>query len=58
MVIDEGEEQSSTTEEKPSKPIPIAAHLTTITSLVEKEISKTLSETEKRSGASRKPVAG
>lgn len=49
MVIDEGEEQASVIEEKPPEPVPIAAHLTTITSLVEKEISKTLIETEKRS---------
>jgi hypothetical protein len=48
MVIDEGDEQNSIIEETISKPIPSTTNLTTITSLVEKEISKTLHQTEKR----------
>ncbi|CAF0840416.1 unnamed protein product [Adineta ricciae] len=54
MVIDEGEEQTSTTEEKvPAKSTaPTTTNFSTITSLVEKEIYKTLNETEKRLAAS------
>ncbi|CAF4444091.1 unnamed protein product, partial [Adineta steineri] len=48
MVIDEGEEQTLTNDEKPTKSIPSTTNFSTITSLVEKEISKTLNETEKR----------
>jgi hypothetical protein len=48
MVIDENDEQSLIIDEKPSKPMPLKTNLTTIASLVEKEISKTLNETEKR----------
>jgi hypothetical protein len=44
MVIDEGDEQTSIIEEKK----PTSSGLTTISSLVEKEISKTLHQTEKR----------
>jgi hypothetical protein len=51
MVIDEGEEQTSIIEEKETKIIPIPSSFLTITSLVEKEISKTLNETEKRSAS-------
>jgi hypothetical protein len=47
MVIDEGEEQTSIVEEKNTKSAPPVANLTTITSLVEQEISKTLNETQK-----------
>lgn len=46
MVIDENDEQSSIIEEKS---IPPTNKLTTLNSLVEKEISKTLSGTDKRS---------
>ena len=58
MIIDEGDETSSLAEETTSQirksaaaaaaANPEGSNLTTITSLVEKEISKTLSETEKR----------
>ena len=51
MVIDEGDEQSSMIDEKPTRALSAnvsSSNLTTITSLVEKEISKTLNETEKR----------
>ena len=49
MVIDESEEQTSIIEEKElPKTIPTTTNLVTITSLVEKEIEKTLHETEKR----------
>jgi hypothetical protein len=44
MIIDENDEQTSIIEEKKS----ILSGLTTINSLVEKEISKTLQQTEKR----------
>ena len=49
MVIDEGDEQIPIVEEKQMllKSLPSSV-LTTINSLVEKEISKTLNETEKR----------
>ena len=52
MIIDEGDEQTPIVEEKPEKIQTLAtkltsAALTTINSLVEKEISKTLNETEK-----------
>ena len=53
MIIDEGEEARSVTDESVGKSKraianPSGSHLTTINSLVEKEICKTLSETEKR----------
>ena len=51
MIIDEGEEQTSIIEEKETKTIPTTTNLVTITSLIEKEISKTLNETEKRSSS-------
>ena len=55
MVIDEGDEQTSTTEEKnenrtsaSNNPIRLNSTFTTINSLVEKEISKTLAEPDKK----------
>jgi len=52
MIIDEGEETRSMIEENPVKPPrltsnPSGSNLTTINSLVEQEISKTLHQTEK-----------
>ena len=53
MVIDEGEEQTSAAEEKVAlKSAAPTTNFSTITSLVEKEIHKTLNETEKRLAAS------
>ncbi|CAF3900416.1 unnamed protein product, partial [Rotaria magnacalcarata] len=47
MIIDEGDERASNIEEKNQK-VQSSSALTTITSLVEREISKTLSSVDKR----------
>lgn len=48
MVIDEGEEHTSVIEEKLPRSIPSTTNFSTITSLVEKEIYKTLNRTDNR----------
>ena len=48
MFIDDMDEQGSTTDEQPTKTLPQKTNLTTINTLVEQEISKTLHETGKR----------